>query len=94
MSIDLKALRALLDAERAAIERVDGQDGPRMREWSDADDALRDALIEAGPVLIALAEAAQGLAPILRQLDATMPVYPTASAQALARRVLAILEGK
>jgi len=92
MSIDLKALRALLAEEKRLREAIegDGDRDARFDRWDHAHDLLMYAAVNALPALLDLADAVRELAPVLAILSADNkhPMQPAA------RRVLAILEEK
>lgn len=88
MSVNVKALRALLDAWDAAIES-----GPSSK-IEDAYNAVTDAVMEDVDQLIALAEAVRELQSVIARIadpnDASIDV--TNDEYHAARRVLAILD--
>ena len=93
---DVKALRALLEAKRAAVaaffaHKPYDEEGERLYSLSvEADTALEVASLNALPELLALAEAVRDLAgPIAMLVE-----HGDIAERDAARRVTAILEGK
>lgn len=86
MSVNVKALRALHETWKGYAAMHGNDVHPDYRR------ELADALVEAAPDLLALAEAVRELAPFLRRAEVETRPIPTVNDRAAARRVLAILD--